>query len=108
MTIQTVETISTIISSLTVVGIIALLAFGKKIVGLPKEMLIVKAALFRLLRSNKIQGVALATIAECQKEGKCNGKTEIAIKAVETDQQKIDAFLAKAALGKPEALQEEE
>ena len=92
------ETIGTIISGLTVIGIIALLAFGRRIVGLPKEMIVVKAALFRQLRSNKLQGVALAKIATAVKLGSANGECDDAIKAVKTDQQKTDEFLAKAAL----------
>lgn len=98
--VSTAETIGLIISGLSVTGIIALIAFGRKILALPKEMMIVKAALFRLLRSNKIQGVALSTIAECQKAQKCNGDTDIAVKAVKEDQKKIDEFLLTAALGK--------
>lgn len=104
----TAETIGLIISSLTVAGIITLIAFGRKIVGLPKEMLVIRAALFRLLRSNKLQGVALAKIAECQKEGVNNGKTDIAVAAVTDDQKKIDEFLTKAALGKVDDLLKEE
>ena len=91
------EILTLIISSLAAAGILALLAYGRKILTLPKEMLIVKAALFRVLRSNKTQGIALATIAQCQRDKKCNGDTEMAIARVRRDQEKIDEFL-KAAL----------
>jgi hypothetical protein len=102
------QTIGLIVSSLTVAGIVALIAVGRRILGLPKEMLIVKAALFRLLRSNKLQGVALAKIAECQKSGTNNGGTDIAVSAVSRDQTEIDNFLAKAALGNVDDLFNEE
>ncbi len=101
------ETINIVITSLTAAGIIALIAFGRKIVGLPKEMIIVKAALFRLLRSNKLQGTALSNLAKCQEEGTRDGKAQEAVRAVEEDQQKTDSFLTKAALGKIEEVAEE-
>jgi hypothetical protein len=100
------ETIGQILSGLTVIGIATLIAFGRKIVGLPKEMIIVKAALFRLLRSNKLQGIAIAKIAEVQKEGTANGKTDEAVRAVTIDQVSTEAFLTKAAFAKPEKLED--
>jgi hypothetical protein len=101
------ETVSLVISTVTAAGIVALIAFGRKIIGLPREMLIVKAALFRLLRSNKLQGVALTKIAECQKEGTKNGKCDEAASAVSEDQEKTDRFLTAAALGKFDTVEEE-
>lgn len=101
------DTIGLIVSSLTAAGIIALIAFGRRIIGLPKEMIIVKAALFRLLRSNKTQGIALTTIAACQKDQRCDGNTDKAIEAVKADQERTDAFLTKAALGKVEDVEDE-
>jgi hypothetical protein len=100
------QTISDILSALTVLGIIALLTFVRQIVGLPKEMLIVKAALFRLLRSNKKQGLALAKIAECQKKGTANGDTDIAVAAVTEDQDQIDKFLVRAAFANSKNLED--
>ncbi len=102
------ETIGLIISGVSVTGILALMAFARKILALPKEMMVVKAALFRLLRSNKKQGTALIIIAECQKSGKCNGDTDIAVKAVKKDQESIDTFLTNAALGKVDLKEDDE
>jgi hypothetical protein len=104
------ETISLIVSGVTVAGIVALIAFARKILSLPKEMIVVKAALFRLLRSNKFQGIALEKIATCQKEGCSNGELEGAVKAVTKDRDKIDKFLTAAAFGKvdPQVIKEED
>jgi|GEM_PF-2834959 hypothetical protein len=97
--VSTAEIAGLIISGLVVTAILALIAFMRKIFLLPKEMAVVKAAMFRLLRSNKKQGIALITIAECQKTQKCNGSTDQAISAVKDDQDKIDRFLTSASLG---------
>jgi hypothetical protein len=102
------QVIGDIIAGLAVIGIVAILALGKRIIALPKEMLIVKAALFRLLRSNKLQGVALEKIAICQKKGCANGETEDAVKAVVKDQGKIESFLMSAALNKISDFKEED
>ena len=98
------ETISLAVSSLLVLGIVTVVTLGRKLLMLPKEMVIVKAALFRLLRSNRLQGIAISKIAEVQKEGTANGKTDEAVKAVAEDQVRIDTFLIKAALGKTDVL----
>jgi hypothetical protein len=82
---------------------ITLAGFGWKLVqklsALMKQFTVMKALLFRQLRSNKLQGVALEKIAICQKQGCSNGETETAVKAVKEDQEKTDALLAAAALG---------
>lgn len=95
------------ISSLIVVGITTSLVVLRKVMALPRDMVIIKAAVFRLLRSNKVQGVALTTIAECQKAGKCNGDTGIAVEAVKRDQEATDIFLTAAALGETGKIEEE-
>jgi threonine synthase len=105
--VQSSEIVGLIISGLAVAGVTAILVFFRKLIALPKQMIIVQAALFRVLRSNKVQGTALTTIARCQKEQKCNGDTENAIDAVRIDQEKTDAFLAVAALGNIEQVKEE-
>lgn len=66
---------------------------------LTKDLRIVKAAVFRLLRSNRVQGKALESIAECQKEGKCNGSTDAAISAVRKDRSGIANWLRAVLMG---------
>lgn len=66
---------------------------------LTKELRITKAAVFRLLKSNRTQGKALEAIAECQKNGRCNGETDSAIDAVRRDRTAIADWLRAALLG---------
>lgn len=103
---ELVNTAELIISGAVLLVLPVIAISFRKIVFLPREMQIVKAALFRILRSNKIQGVALTTIAKCQKDQACDGNTDEAIAAVKTDQDKIDDFLRAAALGKVDPLDE--
>jgi hypothetical protein len=98
------EIISIVISSLAVVGITALMAFGRKFLDVPKQVIIITAALYRILRSNKYQGVALQKIAVALKNGSTNGEADEAVKAVLTDQERTDEFLRRAALARPDNL----
>jgi hypothetical protein len=66
---------------------------------LTRELRITKAAVFRLLKSNRTQGKALEVIAECQRVGKCNGSTDEAIAAVKRDRTSIYNWLNSAAMG---------
>lgn len=75
---------------------------------LVKELRIQKAAVFRLLKSNRTQGQALVAIASCQREGKCNGVTDEAITAVTKDQDSIAEWVRKAAMGVVPEDEEEE
>jgi hypothetical protein len=98
------DAITYVIGALMLAGITGIVLFLRAFAALPRQMIVVQAALFRLLRSNKFQGIALQKIAECQKKGCTNGATEDAVKAVLTDQEKTDNFLRKVALAKPEHL----
>jgi len=95
-----------VIGGLILAGITTLIVFGRQIVGLPREMIVVKAALFRLLRSNKLQGTALQKMALAIKQGSTNGESDDAIKAVAIDQSKTDAFFQKVALVRPDNLED--
>jgi len=99
------ETISLVISGLMVAGIIALIAFGRKLIALPQQMILVMAALFRMLKSNRLSGVAIKKIAAAMKSGGVNGETDDAVKAIETDQEKMDLFFKLAAFTKPKDLE---
>ena len=79
---------------------------NSRVVGLPREMIVVKAALFRLLRSNKLKGTALQKMALAIKQGSTNGEADDAIKAVVTDQNRTDAFFQKVALVHPDNLED--
>ena len=96
------EAITYVIGALMLAGITGIVLFLRAFAALPRQMIVVQAALFRLLRSNKFQGVALQKIATCQKNGCTNGETDDAVRAVLTDQEKTDTFLRKAALTKIE------
>jgi hypothetical protein len=98
------DVVSYVIGALILSGIMALILFGRKFADLPKQMIVVTAALFRVLRSNKSQGVALQKIAIALKTGCTNGECDEAVKVVVADQNKTDEFLQKAALAKPETL----
>ena len=95
-----------VIGGLILVGVTTLIVFGRQIVGLPREMIVVKAALFRLLRSNKLQGTALQKMALAIKKGSTNGEADDAVKAVVTDQNRTDAFFQKVALVHPDNLED--
>jgi hypothetical protein len=95
-----------VIGGLILVGVTTLIVFGRQIVGLPREMIVVKAALFRLLRSNKLQGTALQKMALAIKQGSTNGEADDAVKAVVTDQNRTDAFFQKVALVHPDNLED--
>ena len=95
-----------VIGGLILVGVTTLIVFGRQIVGLPREMIVVKAALFRLLRSNKLKGTALQKMALAIKQGSTNGEADDAIKAVVTDQNRTDAFFQKVALVHPDNLED--
>ena len=96
----TFETIALSVSAISVVGILAILALGRKIIALPKDMIVVKAAVFRLLRSNQIQSDALVATMHCQVSGDCNGEIGESIEKVKKDQKKITNFLTGVAMGK--------
>ena len=95
-----------VIGGLILVGVTTLIVFGRQIVGLPREMIVVKAALFRLLRSNKLKGTALQKMALAIKQGSTNGEADDAVKAVVTDQNRTDAFFQKVALVHPDNLED--
>jgi hypothetical protein len=98
------DIVSYVVGCLILAGITAIIMFIRKFSELPKQMIVVTAALFRVLRSNKYQGVALQKIAMALKNGCTNGEAEDATKAVITDQEKTDTFLRRAALARPENL----
>ena len=100
------EVLTNIIGGLILAGIIALIVFGRQFIGLPRQIVIILAALFRLLRSNKLQGIALEKVAECQKKGCANGETETAVKAVKTDRDRTDEFFRRIALTPQDKLED--
>jgi hypothetical protein len=100
------DALSYIIGTLILAGITTLLIFGKQLAGIPRQMIIITAALFRLLRSNKLQGVALEKVAECQEKGVTNGATKIAVAAVVKDREKTDEFFRRIALTPQEKLED--
>jgi hypothetical protein len=100
------DAITYVIGALMLAGITGIVLFLRAFAALPTQMIVVQAALFRLLRSNKLQGVALQKIAECQKKGCTNGATEDAVRAVGEDQNRTDEFFRKLAVLKPKNLEE--
>ena len=100
------DILTDIIGGLILAGIVAMIALGRQFIGLPRQVVIILAALFRLLRSNKLQGIALEKVAECQKKGCADGDTDIAVKAVVTDRAKTDAFFQRIALTPQDKLED--
>jgi uncharacterized membrane protein len=100
------DVISSVVAGLILVGITALIVFGRRLVQIPRQMIIITAALFRLLRSNKLQGTALQKLAIAVKSRGANGTTDDAIDAVALDQNKTDEFFRKVALTSQEHLEE--
>ena len=99
-----IQILSLVASSIIVIVLTALFVFSRKLIGLPKEMIIVKAALFRALRSNKSQGMAIKNIALAMKEGTANGRCDEAVRVVTEDEDRTDRFLLKAAMGHTDVL----
>ena len=92
------EVLSYVIGGLILVGITTLIMFVRNLTGMPRQMIIVMASLFRLLRSNKLQGIALQKMATAIKNGSTNGEADEAIKAVDLDQRKTTEFFQRVAL----------
>ena len=95
-----------VIGALGLAGVTALIMFLRTFMALPRQMIVVQAALFRLLRSNKLQGTALQKTAVALRSGCINGETDEAVKAVLTDQNRTDEFFRKLAVLKPKNLEE--
>jgi hypothetical protein len=100
------DALSYVLGSLLLAGIMTLIVLGRSLIQLPRQMIIITAALFRLLRSNKLQGIALEKVAHCQKDGCLNGETEEAVKAVKKDRDKTDEFFRRIALTPQEKLED--
>ncbi len=100
------DILTDVIGGLVLTGITSLFLFGRRFLDLPRQSLVITAALFRVLRSNKSQGIALEKIAGALKTGCKNGECDEAIKAVEIDQKKTDEFLQRAAFANPKSLSE--
>ena len=98
------DIIITVIGGLILSGVTTMILFLRRFTDLPRQSIIITAALYRILWSNKYQGVALQKIAVAIKTGKCNGEADEAVKAVLTDQERTDEFLRKAALARPDNL----
>jgi hypothetical protein len=100
------DAITYIIGSIGLVLLTAAFLFMRTVAALPRQMIVVQAALFRLLRSNKLQGTALQKTALAMKTGCTNGETDDAVKAVIVDQNLTDEFFRKLAILKPKNLEE--
>ena len=94
------ELVLDVLSGLILTGIGALIVFGRKILQLPKKVDILNAVAIRQLKSNARQNKAIRAIAECQKAGKCNGATDEALKAMDSEESGINDFLKSVAMGK--------
>ena len=92
--------LATVLATVIVGSAVSVRKTLHKMQEIPREIVLLKAAVFRLLRSNKVQGTGIITIAKNQQSGTTNGTTETTITAVELDQKKIDLYLQYAALGK--------
>ena len=100
------DVLSYVIGALILAGITAVLVFGRKLVQVPRQMIIITASLFRLLRSNKLQGTALQKLAMAIKTGCTNGESDAAVEAVQFDQKKTDEFFKRIALTPQEKLED--
>ena len=100
------DVLSYVIGCLILAGITVLIAVGRKLGQVPRQMIVITAALFRLLRSNKLQGTALQKLALAIKTGCTNGESDAAVAAVELDQTRTDEFFKRVALTSQERLEE--
>jgi hypothetical protein len=100
------DVLTYVIGGLLLMGVTALLMVGKNLAHVPQQMVVNQAALFRLLRSNKLQGTALQKIAVALKSGCTNGEADDAVRAVGMDQSKTDEFFKRIALTPKAKLEE--
>ena len=100
------EALTYVIGAVGLAIVSAIYLFIRTLLPIPRQMIIVQAALFRLLRSNKLQGTALQKTALAVKNGCTNGESDEAVKAVITDQDRTDMFFKKLSVLKPRNLEE--
>jgi hypothetical protein len=91
------DILTAVVGTLIVSGLTATIVSLRKVARIPKDIHIIKAAMFRLLNANKVQGDALiVTMTKV-----ANGDGISAAQAVKKEQENIDNFLRRASLGIP-------